>query len=136
MTSPGRPPGVRFARWVFGASGVYGLALLLPQYLLEDRLNRDYPPAITHPEYFYGFLGVAVAWQVAFLLIARDPARHRPLMPAGVVEKFSFAGAAAVLMSQGRISTATFGFGMLDGLLGVLFLVAYFVTPAARAEGT
>ena len=37
---------------------------------MEARVGRDYPPAITHPEYFYGFLGVAAAWQVAFLVIA------------------------------------------------------------------
>ena len=69
-----------FARRTFLIAGVYGLLALVPMYFLEGRIGRDIPPPITHPEYFYGFIGVAVAWQVAFLVIARDPVRFRPLM--------------------------------------------------------
>src|SRR5262245_55352144 len=79
-----------FARWVFRIAGIYGLAVLVPQYSLEEQVSRDYPPPITHPEYFYGFLGVAVSWQVAFLLIAQDPARYRPLMIPAALEKAAF----------------------------------------------
>ena len=68
-----------FARRVFLIAGIYGLLVLLPLYFMEARIGRDQPPAITHPEYFYGFLGVAVSWQVAFLVISRDPVRFRPL---------------------------------------------------------
>ena len=71
---------MRFARWVFRLAGIYGLIVLLPQYFLEERIGRDDPPPITHPEHFYAFLGVAVAWQVAFLVIAQDPIRYRPIM--------------------------------------------------------
>src|SRR4051812_47452285 len=79
-----------FARRVFLIAGIYGLIALLPIYLLESRIGRDQPPAITHPEFFYGFVGVGVSWQVAFLIISPDPARFRPLMiPAGL-EKASF----------------------------------------------
>ena len=60
-------------------------------YFLEGRIGRDTPPPITHPEFFYGFLGVAVAWQAAFLVIARDPVRFRPLMVPAVLEKAAFA---------------------------------------------
>lgn len=49
-------------------------------YPLEDRIGRDLPPPITHPEYFYDSIGVTIAWQVAFLVIARDPVRYRVLM--------------------------------------------------------
>ena len=89
-----------------GGAGIYGLVALLPQYFLEERLNRDFPPAITHPEHFYGFVGVAAAWQLAFLLISRDVARFRPLMPVTVVEKISFGAAAVVLFAQGRVPGA------------------------------
>jgi hypothetical protein len=64
--------GERFARRVFLIAGVYGVLIVLPQCSLEARIARDFPPPITHPEYFYGFIGVALAWQIAFLLIARD----------------------------------------------------------------
>ena len=118
----------RFARRVFTAAGIYGLIALLPQYFLEERIGRDYPPPITHPEHFYGFVGVAAAWQLAFLLIGRDPARYQPLMPVAVIEKLVFAIPAAVLYAQGRIPASVLAFGGIDLLLGTLFLVSYFRT--------
>jgi hypothetical protein len=102
---------------------------LLPQYFLESRTSRDFPPAITHVEYYYGFIGVAVAWQVAFFLISRDPIRYRPLMVPAVLEKASWAIATAVLFASGRLSGQMFGAGMLDLTLGVLFAVAFVRTP-------
>ena len=65
----------------------------------------------------------------AFLLIARDPVRYRPLMPITWLEKLSFGGAAAVLMALGRIPTPVFALGMLDLLLGALFVAAWLKTP-------
>jgi hypothetical protein len=123
-----------FARWVFRVAGIYGLAVLLPQFFLEERLGRDSPPPLTHPEFFYGFLGVAVAWQVAFLLIAQDPARYRLLMLPAVLEKFSFGIAAAVLFGLGRTTPAVLGFGAVDLILGVLFLAAYRQARGGKAE--
>ena len=127
-----RNDGERFARRVFGLSGVYGLVVLLPQFFFEEILNRRNPPPITHPEYFYGFLGVAVAWQVAFLLIARDPVRLRPVILAGALEKFSFGLAAATLYGLGRINAPTLGFAAIDAMLGVLFIISYLRTSAPR----
>ena len=49
-----------FARRTFLVAGIYGLVVLLPMYFLEGRIGRDTPPPITHPEFFYGFLGVAI----------------------------------------------------------------------------
>lgn len=120
---------MKFARRVFLTAGIYGLLVMLPQYFLEQRVSRDQPPAITHPEYFYGFIGVAVSWQVAFLLVARDPARYRPLMLAAVLEKASFGLAAAALYSVGRLALATLFFGLIDLAWGVLFVAAYVRTP-------
>ena len=79
-------------------AGIYGLAVLLPQYFMEERLGRDFPPPLNHPEHFYGFIGVATAWQVAFLIISRDPARYRLMMIPGMLEKASFGLAAIVLV--------------------------------------
>ena len=62
-----------FEKRVFFWSGVYGLVVLTPLYFLESRLNEISPPPIAHPEHFYGFVGVALSWQVAFLIISRDP---------------------------------------------------------------
>lgn len=60
---------MKFARIVFLVAGIYGLIVLLPLYFLEAQTGRDYPPPITHPEYYYGFVGVGVAWLLAFLVI-------------------------------------------------------------------
>jgi len=132
MTSPAssNAPGVLFARRVFAFAGWYGLLALLPQYGMENRVGTDFPPAITHPEYFYGFLGVAIAWQLAFLVISRDPLRFRPLMLPAVVEKATFGVAAIVLLWQHRIPAIVFGFAMFDLVLGALFLASYIATGA------
>lgn len=119
---------MRFARWVFAIAGVYGLLCLAPQYLLEQQIGRDQPPAITHPEYFYGFIGVALAWQVAFLIIARDPVRYRLLMIPAVLEKISFGIAAVVLFTQQRLPMMVLPFALIDLLLAILFAWAFVVT--------
>ena len=119
---------MKFAKTVFYIAGVYGLLVLVPQYFLEEKNGRDYPPAITHPEYYYGFIGVALAWQVMFLIIARNPARYRPAMIAAMIEKFSFVIAAVVLLMQNRIPLQMFGAAMIDLILGILFVVAFLKT--------
>ena len=69
-----------FVKRVFLGAAIYGFIVLLPQYFLEEKTGRDFPPAITHPEYFYGFIGIAVAWQIVFVVISRDPIRYRPIL--------------------------------------------------------
>ena len=119
---------MKFAKIVFLIAGVYGLIVLLPLYFMEAQTGRDYPPPITHPEYYYGFIGVAVAWQLAFLVLSRDPVRYRPLMLPSIVEKASFGIAVAILYLQHRVSSFMFGVAMVDSLLGVLFIVAFLKT--------
>ena len=98
-----------FAKRVFLIAGIYGLIVLLPMYFLEDKTGRDFPPPITHPEYYYGFVGVAVAWQVLFLILSRNPLRYRPMMIPAILEKAVFGIPAVVLYLQQRISTFTLG---------------------------
>ena len=122
-----------WTRRLFWFAGIYGLLVLAPQYLMERRVGIDFPPEITHPEYFYGFVGVALAWQVAFLIIATDPARYRLMIIPSIIEKFSFALAAAVLLVQGRVPTLVAGFATIDFVLGVLFLIAFIRLPRAAS---
>lgn len=128
-------PPVTFARRVFLVAAIYGVVVLLPQYFMESKIGRDSPPPITHPEYFYGFIGVALAWQVVFFLISRDPLRFRPLMLVGVLEKLGFGAAAVVLYLIGRLNFQMLGAGVLDLILGTLFLIAYLRTASAVSEG-
>ena len=121
---------MKFQKYLFGLAGAYGLVTLAPLYWLEDTIGSASPPALTHVEYFYGFVGLALAWQLAFFVIARNPARARPFMLAAVAEKLAFGVPAAVLYAKNRVVGQTLGFGMVDLALAAAFLVAYFMTPA------
>jgi hypothetical protein len=117
--------GTRFARRVFLLAGIVGMLELLPLYFYEPTLNRTQPPALTHPEFYYGFLGVALAWQIAFLVISRDPVRFLPLLPALVLEKLLYPVAAFALLAQGRLSSpAAVAPALLDLVWLTLFVVA------------
>jgi hypothetical protein len=120
---PGAP--IIFARRVFTTAGIWGILVVLPLYFLEARIGRDDPPALTHPEYFYGFVGVTLAWQLVYLAIGRDPERHRPIMLLGFAAKASFGSAVAVLVALGRTSPLVLAGASIDIALAVLFLVAW-----------
>ena len=119
---------MRFAKVVFYVAGIYGLLNLVPQYFMEEKFGADFPPPISHPEFYYGFLGVAVAWQVLFLMIARDPTRLRPAMLPGVLEKLSFGIATLVLYVEGRMPGMVLVFGVIDLIFAGLFVAAYRAT--------
>jgi hypothetical protein len=123
---------MKFAKSVFLIAGIYGLLVLAPMYVLEGKIGRNAPPAITHPEYFYGFLGVGLAWQVLFLLLSTDPVRYRAMILPSILEKISFGIALIVLLAQGRVPASTVAVGSVDWLWAFLFLAAYFTTRTAR----
>ena len=116
---------MKFARLTFLVAGIYGLIVMLPQYFLEAKTGRDFPPAITHPEFFYGFIGITVAWQLLFLVMSRDPLRYRPAIIPAVVEKASFSIAAVVLFLQQRLSPVALVPVSIDIILGILFIASY-----------
>jgi len=47
---------MKLARLIFLVAGVLGLIEIVPLYLEEVAMNRRFPPAITHPEYYYVYL--------------------------------------------------------------------------------
>jgi hypothetical protein len=126
---------MKFAKYTFLTAGIYGLVVLIPQYFLEEKNNRDFPPAITHPEYYYGFIGVALAFQIVFLIIARNPAQYRLMMIPAVIEKFSFAIAVFVLFALGRVASITVGLAGIDLILGLLFIASFLKTKSTSAKG-
>lgn len=121
---------VRFWRWVFLSAGIIGLGELAPLYFAEDGLNRAAPPALTHPEFYYGFIGVALAWQLAFIVMARDPARYRPLIPAAVTEKLLYIASTFALYAAGRLH----GLGSLLGATIDLGWLVLFSIAAVRTR--
>src|ERR1700675_2473500 len=115
---------MKFAKIVFWIAGVWGVLVIAPLYFMFDLIGRQDPPPITHPAFYYGFVGAALAWQLVFFIVATSPARFRAIMIAGVVEKFSYAAALIVLYMQSRLHRADLLFSAVDLLLGFLFLAA------------
>ena len=69
---------------MFTIAAIWGVLVLAPMYFMERLVGQERPPAIIHAEFFYGLIGVALAFQVAFFIIGRDPVRRRPLMESEI----------------------------------------------------
>ena len=124
---------MKFAKIIFWIAGIWGVLILTPLYFMFNLIGRQDPPPITHPAFFYGFVGAGLVWQIAFFVIATDPERYRPLMIVSVLEKFSYGIPVVILVAQGRMHSSDLVFGCVDMLLGVLFAVAFFRTPRRLA---
>jgi hypothetical protein len=125
-----------FAKAVFWVAGIWGILVITPLYFMFDLISRKDPPAITHPGFYYGFVGLGFAWQIAFLAIAQDPVRFRPMMLPSIVEKFSYGIAVVVLVMQGRMHRTDLVFSGSDLLLGVLFVMAFVFTGGREDSGS
>jgi hypothetical protein len=117
---------VKFAKIVFWIAGIWGVLVLTPLYFIFDMIGRNDPPPITHPAFYYGFVSVGLAFQVVFLVIARDPVRFRPMMIPSVLEKFGYGATLLVLFLQNRLHPQDLALGCVDLLFGVFFLAAFF----------
>ena len=126
---------MRFSKTIFLIAAIYGLIVPAPGFFAEKRFGAQFPPAITHPEFYYGFFGVALAWQVAFLIIAGDPLRFRAIIPAAILEKLGYGIATAALLAAGRLNPMLAASGMGDFLFVILFTICYarLGKPSARA---
>jgi len=125
---------MHFAKFVFFVAGIWGFLIITPLYLMYDVIGRTYPPAVTHPDFYYGFLSVTIAWQVAFLMIATDPIRFRPLMMAAALEKFGYMATLSALFAQGRMQVGQVAVVSPDLVLGVLFVAAFVRTSSASSD--
>jgi hypothetical protein len=118
---------IAIARWIFIIAGAYGVPAMGSWFLITPKIVWQAPSQ--QPEIYYGFAGLALAWQVVFLLIAFDPRRYRPLMLISAFgEKFLFSGMLVVLMLRHIARPHWRPFAAIDFVLGVAFLLAYFLT--------
>ncbi len=125
---------MRLAQRLFLFAGILGLVVLPALYFTEGFFAHLVPPEFSHPEFYYGFVGVTLAFQVVYLIIGLDPLRYRPLMPVAAAAKGSFVATMVVMVALGRIPLAPALSVLPDFVFAVLFLYAFFVTaPAARA---
>jgi hypothetical protein len=116
---------MRFARIVYVGAGIWGILVLTPLLFLVDLSGRAYPAPTSYPHFFYGFIGIALAWQTAFLVIGSDPRRFRMLMLPTILEKLGYIIPAAALYAQGRITAPDALTAAPDAVLCLLFVTAF-----------
>jgi hypothetical protein len=116
---------MKFARVVFRIAGAWGVLLLSALYFVDT--SHITAPAAA--QFYFGFLAVTMAWQIAFFVIASDPVRFRALMIPAILEKFLYIVTIIVLYLGQRVGMAELLTIVPDTVLGVLFVVAWLRTP-------
>jgi hypothetical protein len=113
---------MQFARWLFWTAGAFGLVAIYPLYRVPGT-----------PTY-YGLLATLIAWQAAFFVIGSNPRRYRWLMIPAVLEKALWMLTLFVLHTTGQVDRrAILLNAATHGLLGVLFIIAFAVTPKTES---
>ncbi|HWF39445.1 MAG TPA: hypothetical protein VG322_13050 [Candidatus Acidoferrales bacterium] len=68
---------------------------------------------------------MALAWQIAFFMIARDPIRMRPMMLPSMAEKLLYPVATTVPHFQGRLYAAAWYVSLVDLVFLLLFYLSW-----------
>jgi len=123
---------MKFAKVLFYVAGIWGILVITPLFFIFNQIGTKDPPPVTHPLFYYGFAGVALAWQSVFLVIGSNPVRFRPLMLVGILEKLGYFVPAVILYLRHRVRVFDVGLACGDALLAVLFLIAYLKTPVTN----
>ena len=119
------------ARAIFVLAAVYGFPVLGYWFYRNPQIVRY--AFGQQPEIYDGFASLGLAWQAVFLLIAYDPRRYRPLMLfAAFGEKLFFAGLVTSLLIRHIAQPHWIAPVVIDGTLGVLFIVAFLLTGERR----
>jgi hypothetical protein len=127
---------MKFVRIVFWIAALYGVAVTFPLYFAEQSLTQQNPPAITHPEYYYSFIGVTLVWQILFIFIALKPQQLRMVMIPCVAEKLSLLPTFLILNPQARFPQLWLPLLIIDLVFALLFVVAFFKAgPGAQDPG-
>ena len=119
---------MKFAKVVFVGAGMWGIGVLTPLYWLVDVSGRRYGVPTEYPQFYYGFLSVAMAWQIAFLIIGSNPARFRMLMIPGMLEKLGYVVPLVLLYQQARVTWADAQAAVPDFSLAILMMLAFVKT--------
>jgi hypothetical protein len=123
---------MKFTKTVFWIAAIYGIILLIPMYFLMNTISQEAPPAISHPEFYYGFVSVTLLWQCIFVFIALDPLRYREIIRIAILEKFSYTVPVLILYSMGKVQLNILGTALADPIFATLFIIAYFRMKVLR----
>ena len=113
---------IQRAKLLFLVAGIYGLAVLVPLFFLENKIGELDPPPISHSEFYYGFAWVTIAWQIVYLLMSRDPVRFRPMLIPAVIGKAGCAITTFYLCLIGRLAARNLILPSTDLVLAALFI--------------
>jgi hypothetical protein len=113
---------MRLAKWIFLAAGVLGLLSTVPLLFAESMMG------VKQPEFYYGFVCLAICWQILYLFLCSDPVRYRPIIIPAFLAKGSGTIALSWLYLLGRVTAQWIALGAAEGVLAVLFIVAYWST--------
>jgi hypothetical protein len=116
---------IKFAQRLFLCAGIYGIVVPAPMFFVEYVIGEYDPPSITHAEFYYGFVCTALAWQIVYLMMARDPLRLRPMLIPAIMGKAGFGISVIALFAQGRLAAQNLVLPSIDLVLAVLFVWAY-----------
>lgn len=120
---------MKLAKNIFLGAGIWGLLVMTPLYFMYDTVGRQYPPPITHPDMYYGFVSVTWVWQIAYLVVSTDPVRYRPFMLVGILAKTLYFATMSALYVTGGVRLSQLAAVTPDLVLAVLFAVAFVRTP-------
>ncbi|HEX7138278.1 MAG TPA: hypothetical protein VF219_10540 [Vicinamibacterales bacterium] len=120
---------MKLAKNIFLGAGIWGLLVMTPLYFMYDTVGRQYPPPITHPDMYYGFVSVTWVWQIAYFVISTDPVRYRPFMLVGILAKTLYFATMSALYVTGGVQLSQLAAVTPDLVLAVLFAVAFVRTP-------
>ena len=123
---------MRFATIVFRIAAIWGIPLLTILYFLFGIVPTGPVAVMTYPQTYFGFLTITMVWQIAFLVIASDPVRFRPMMIPAILEKLGWVAMLLVLVLIGRAGIPELTQSVPDAILGVLFVIAFVKTPVRQ----
>ena len=125
---------MKLAKWTCRTAGIFGLIVMIPMLFVEKLIVEIMPPAVNHPEFFYGFVILNICWQILYLILSRDPIRLRPMMIPSFFAKASGPIALLWLHFQGRISSQWITTIYMDAFFAILFLISYWITGRETGE--
>lgn len=115
---------MKFAKWVFIIGGVFGLLAIIPLYFNEKQIA----PGLKYPEFYYGFIGINILWQVLYIYISQNLLRFRPIILFAFFVKILGVVSISYLVLIERTATWWYGIISTDLILAILFLAAYRIT--------